>query len=392
MKTYKHQILSLIYASTLCILSTGCDEMKKEVDLKIASFPPKLCVSAILDGADSTFTILISEGRALADYKQPRLPEVENKRNGEIRLYEDDRLILSEAGLFDLRQQNAGDTYYGIMSVGPQYGHRFKTSLPTSSGSVYRLEVAVDGYKTVTSTSKMPFPPDVTATIDTTVIVKKNTIKDYSSLGATVHGGQPKSQLHLWPVALRWGARENTRNYYALDMRIKKTMLEGLSFSGNSFVENCGVIVTELSKLQDNPEVEIYEAQEIDFEGPSRSYDAYRFALLIMSDMSFTNNHTSLTLYKDSTIFNTREEYQPAGYLHAIIHNVLILRVRQITEATYRYYRSLTQQSQGVDFYTEPYIITGNIENGYGGFTVSNAVNFQLLEYQTQYYYEAYPE
>ena len=391
---YKNLILSLLYILTVLMLITGCFDLETEIDLKIASFPPKLCITANLDSSDSTFMIVISEGRALADYKQPRLPESENKRYGEIRLYEDDRQILLEAGEFDLRHlyakedifSNLYDTDWNYNSM--RYGHRFKTTVATKPGSVYRLEVKVDGYQTVTSTSTMPLLSQVSASIDTTVIVRKSSIKNYSSLNFNAYFS---SNLHLWPVTLQWGARENGRNYYALDMYINRTFVEGdLSKSPYGYVglQECGILVGELSKLHDNPEVEMYESQQIDFEGPSKGKDAYAFPILMMSDISFTNDYSTLTLYKDTT----KSYYwvpDASDIVRMNIYNeVLTLRVRYITEVTFNYYRSLVQQSTGVDFFTEPYIITGNIENGYGGFTVCSAVNFQLLDYQVPYYYD----
>ena len=392
---YKYRIFSLINILTVLMLSTGCTDFETEIDLAIAKFPPKLCITAVLDGSDSTFIIVISEGRALADYKKSYLPEKENKRYGEIRLYEDDRRILTEAGEFDLRYCYMDEEIFTNLDYsGIRRGHRFKTTVATNPGSVYRLEVEVDGYKTAVSTSKMPQLPNVSASIDTTVVVRKNSIKQYSSLDIADTYFYPNNTL--WPVTLQWGARENDRNYYALDMRLNRTLVEGIPISGwyNPSVENCGILVSELSKLQDNPEIEIYESQQIDFEGPSRGNDAYLFPILMMSDIGFSNDHTSLTLYKDTTRFLTRALSDGATKQN-IYNNILTLRVRHITEATFNYYRSLAKQSTGVDFFTEPYIITGNIENGYGGFTVSSAVNFQLLEYQSTVFfddYEAYPD
>ena len=160
------------------MLCVGCDGMKTELDVNSIAFPPKLCVTAILDGASGSFSIVISEGRSLADYKTPRLPELEIIRNGEIRLYEDDRLILSEGGEFDLGNIIGGAD--GVYDVTPQRGHLFETAgIVARPGSTYLLEVEVDGYQTITSTSTMPVLSVVSATIDTTVFLKKANIKGY---------------------------------------------------------------------------------------------------------------------------------------------------------------------------------------------------------------------
>ena len=49
---------------------SGCN-MKTELDVDTAAFPPKLCVTATLEGGSNgrgAFSIVLSEGRSLADY------------------------------------------------------------------------------------------------------------------------------------------------------------------------------------------------------------------------------------------------------------------------------------------------------------------------------------
>ena len=372
----------------LAVFLAACDGMKTELDIDSIAFPPKLCVTAILDGASGTFSIVLTEGRALADYKTPQIPEEKIIRNGEIRLYEDDRLILSEAGEFDLALDNdvVISDHYGTGSMWFQ-GHHFEAGgITTNPGSAYRLEVEVDGYKTVTSTSAMPTLPDVSATIDTSVIVKKNSYKEYYSLAGWSYSGGSGGDINFWPVSLQWGGRASGRNYYALEMHEEKTLIEGVPNEWNREGRfNIGICVSDLSKLQDNPEVEIFENQEIDMDASSMNAGMYRFPILLMSDMGFTDNNASLTLYKERVYTIDQGQYHPPENKRVVYHRKLTLRVRHITEATFRYYRSLAMQSVGMDFFTEPVNIVGNIENGYGGFTVFHAVDIPLFECKTIY-------
>jgi hypothetical protein len=373
---------------TFALFLVACDGMKTELDIDAAAFPPKLCVTAILDGKSGVFTIVLTEGRSLADYKTPRPSEQTIIRDGEIRLYEDDRLILTEAGRFDMTVSDRG--WYD--SEQSKYGYRFEaTEITTHPGRTYRLEAEVNGYPLATSTSVMPFPPDVSASINSNVTVKKRNVKQYSSLGGW-SGGSMGGDNYYCPIPLQWGERDAGRNYYALEMYIERETIEGTPTEWEPDGRfNIGVFVDDLSKLQDNPEVEIFEGQdiEIDIGSGSEPVDMYYFPILLMSDFYFTPDNASLTLFQAKT---PAWEIEPPdrpdddGYEYVVQQNTLTLRVRSITTATFRYYRSLTLQSTGMGFFSEPVQIVSNIENGYGGFNVFNATDFELVQYKSYYY------
>jgi hypothetical protein len=379
--------------------------MTTELDIDAASFDPKLCVTASLDGASGVFTVVLTEGRSIADYQNPVSYEQTNIRNGEIRLYEDGHLIFSEAGEFDMTVSEYNphlyeyDPYYQDdgQRFQPKSGYRFETrDMATRSGSVYRLEVEVDGYATVASSSVMPSPPDVTAAIDTFVFVRKENITRYSTLGAgfTYWGG-----YGFHPVALQWNTRPEGRNYYALEMCDRRTTIEGTPDDWRSDgLYNSGVYVENSAKVQDSPEIEIFASQVInsDFDLPE-PVDLYGIPVLLMSDIGLTPDNASLTLYRDVERSESMDEdapwYQPGMFEKFVQRLTVTLRVKQITEATFRYYRSLVLQESGTGIFFEPVTIAGNIENGYGGFSVSNSVDFQLLDYEvTMYrYIQTYP-
>ena len=383
-----------LYIMAIAVFFAACDSMKKEIDIDSATFPPKLCVTAILDGASGVFSIALSEGRTLADYKTPLPYDRKITTNGEIRLYEDDRLILSEAGAFDLTQSYR-EPYFDwndtVLIYPEKDGYRFEAPVAANPGSIYRIEIETDRYETVTSVSAMPSLPDISATVDTGITVKMTEkIKNYQSLGGWYSGSSNHSDYYH-PVSLQWGVSAAGRNYYALEMHEDKTVIEGTPNEWNPEKRtNIGIYVTDLSKLQDNPEVEIYEAQDIDLEASSRDYDMYRFPILLMSDIGFTSGNASLTLYKTHNFDLTDEDlerfqqlYPPDTQKLILFNHTVTLRVRHITEATFRYYRSMAMQSQGVDFFTEPVNIISNIENGYGGFMVFSAIDFKLGEYKS---------
>jgi hypothetical protein len=182
------------------------------------------------------------------------------------------------------------------------------------------------------------------------------------------------------------------RNYYALELHEFRTTIEGTPEEWNSDgLHNSGVYVENTTKIQDNPEIEIYASQvfDSDFDFPT-PVDIYGLPVLLMSDIGFTSENNSLMLYKSAIhadySFEDNPWYQPDMYNKYVQRLSITLRVRQITEATFKYYRSLVLQDSGTGVFFEPVTIAGNIENGYGGFTVSNAVEFQLVDYEITKY------
>jgi hypothetical protein len=255
--------------------------------------------------------------------------------------------------------------------------------ITTRAGSAYRLEVEVEGYKMVTSTSVMPFPPVVSASIDTTVTVYKKNIIDFSSLrGYSYSSGE---EGNFWPVSLQWGERNVGRNYYALEMHEQRVTIEGAPEEWNKdIVYNTLIHADDITKLRDNPEIEISESQGLDLD--RETYAIYGFSILLMTDMGFTHDNAMLQLFKklDPSLFiEPRDEWYPPEYYEKVVQQcTLTLRVRQITPATFNYYRSLALQGNGLGFFTEPVNIVGNIENGYGLFSVFNATDIELLDYK----------
>jgi hypothetical protein len=368
--------------------------MTTELEIDAASFDPKLCVTASLDGASGVFTVVLTEGRSIADYQNPVSYEQTNIRNGEIRLYEDNLLIFNEAGAFDMTvsEYNPYQNYYQVeeQTFQPKTGYRFETrDIATRPGSVYRLEVEVDGYAMITSSSVMPYPPDVSASIDTFVFVQKDNVEEYNTLEA---GFSNRTGNVFWPVALRWNGRPEGRNYYALEMREQRTTIEGTPdewfhdglFNRNIYVENS-------AKIRDNPEIEIFASQVInaDFDLPE-PIDLYGIPVLLMSDIGLTPGNASLMLYKSVELSDISQEdmpwYQPEMYEKFVQRLDVTFRVKQITEATFKYYRSLVLNESGTGYFFEPVTISGNIENGYGGFSVSNSIDIQLLNYEVVKY------
>ncbi len=208
----KPRIIVAICITLQVIVTTGCET---EIDIDAASFPPKLSVTAALDGGTGNFNITLMEGCALADYAQPRPNEQEVTRDGEIRLYEDGCLILSIPGPFSM---SVGSSRYET--------YRYTTSgIVTHPGSAYRLEVDVEGHNMAVSSAVMPVAPVVSADLDTTVIVNKNNVTEVSSLGRS-----PWRAINYWPVSIHLTDPDpEIRNYFIFepDQDIAVTLEDG---------------------------------------------------------------------------------------------------------------------------------------------------------------------
>jgi len=377
-------IFSLLFAA--CVkLDT---DLKKELDIKTISFPPKLVVFATLDGEKGCFNIRIAEGRSLADYIEPQpYYEIEVIREGEIRLYEDDKLILSKSGTLDI-SYNIGGTYIyegvdngylvkiTLRSCNHFYYHFEKSGISTRPGSVYRLEVEMEGYETVTSTITMPVAPVVAATIDTTVMVIKNYSQSFNAVLDTIMPFMGRHYINLpddsydvgfWPVSVQLTDPDpNARNYFAVEM-------------------NYGVGVSDISILQDNPDLEVLRGGLVG----TNYADFYVFGTFLMSNRTFSGKTAPLTFYSiaentsnpniDNPSFTENPEYEKV-----VLQRTTSLRILQLHESTFRYYRGQALQQSKVGFFTEPVTLTSNIKNGYGHFAAFNAVTIPLLEYEYQ--------
>lgn len=368
--------------SILIIFLAACNDLKTEVDMKTISFSPKLSVTAQLNGGSGNFGIWLREGRSLADYVEPLPNFREIIRQGEIRLYEDDKLILSESGEFDMSITKREDySYDSVEKDGYVYT---ATDIHTRPGSVYRLEVEVEGYPMVTSTAVMPVSPVASATINPDDEVTKNNVIDLSLYGYQIR--EAGRSFFYWPVSIYLADIEpGLRYYYTLEIYcIARQKIPSENEFGKASIISSAIGATDLSILQDNPEIE-----SLDILKNPITVDLYSFGTLVLSDLTFsekapltfyTNSHSDYYMYNPNA---NKPDYE----ISSTGHYTIILRVKHIAPTTFRYYRSLTRQNAGVGFFTEPALIFGNIVNGYGEFSVYNEVTVTLLDWIYDFWY-----
>jgi len=362
----------------MLIVGTGC-EMEKDWNVDFLAFPPKLSITAILDYENGMFDISLMEGRSLADYA--RLVEInkENIRDGEIRLFEDDALILSIQGPFDMTYYR-GD--YALQYQNRKNGYRsILTGMNLNPGSVYRLEAEVEGYPLAISAATMPVAPEFSANMDTSVQSIRNNVREIYSLD---YGKQDVTRNKTlpdkyWPVSVRITDTDpNVINYFALDIHKMEYTFTGNTFTGG-INNNWKIGSSDATTLLD------VNTEELQFGGDP--IDLYLFSMLLTNDIVHSSENAARIFYtpvaeiqNDPKDDDSHPEDDP-NFEKITTQHSLSLRVTHIPPDVFRCYRSLMQNATG--WFTEPVPVVSNIENGFGVFSVLNSYRVNLLEWET---------
>jgi len=370
------KISNFILLNSILFL-VACDFMtSKELDIELQSFSPKLSVTAILNGESGIFDIRIMEGKSLAE---PYLYNVDIICNGEIRLYENDNLILSIPGPFDMSRKitNHGDGW-----TWGQNGYRWVSDgFNTNPGSVYHLEVDIDGYPKAVSTTVMPEAPVVSASMDTSVqVIRKNVVEIGAAgfflfqLGTPWGGNYPDK---YWPLSVTVNLRD-ANNYFILDI-IKYEHRDNMNigqFRGIGASDMLTLIEYGIGRM-----------------GNERT-DLFLFSML-MTNFTFSEKNASRNYYAavidipnnpdDDLFLVENPDMEKITSQHS-----LNLRIRNISSATYKYFQGMsfqfTESSGGFLSEEQPATVVGNIEGGYGIFSVYNTTSIPLLEWETYEY------
>ena len=361
----------------LVLLSAACEDLlKKELNIKQAEYPPKLSVTAILD-ADRSFRLRLSEAKSLASYNG-MLNDVATLRSVSVKLYEDDRNIFdySQMGYFG----RLSDVFLDTIVMEMQQGNK------------YTLSVEVDGFETVTSTATMPAMPVIDqVSIDTAnVIQKNNTVMVESLHGGDSGGGYAES---CYGIKMSLTDDSPQPDYYSVELRTVNKTPDQITSSGYPVYLPLHYIgVSNSALVQDNPDVEA-----AGFMSEGESYGLYLFDLMLISDISFAGKTANLDLFmseNDIHMYNRPQKDRIPDYdpdrdgEEIVLHVDINLLVKHITKETFRHYRTLAFQNQGLGFFSEPVTVSTNIENGLGCFSLCNS--HQVWLYDTVFYY--YPD
>ena len=357
-----------------CFLLFPACMREKLFDIDTNDFPPKLSVTAFLDGEKGVFDISVMEGHSLAYFGQVFSITREIICNGEIRLYENGELIHSVSGPFDLSIDE-----YRTQKNG--YRHIF-SGIDARAGAEYRLEADVEGYPMAVSSSIMPPALVVSASMDTSLRVNMKKIKEVSTVGYELRhfGNNNKLPEMFWPVFARVADPDpNATNYYVFDLLYRQE--NSKNEAGNY---NWGIGVPDLTILRD-----VDMDTEFALFSTGANYDLYLFSMLLLGDITFALENVSRTFYAETVQINNNQIIDDSFLeLHPEIEKIttshtLYLQAKHITPAIYRYYRSLRQQENTNVLFGQPINIVSNIEGGYGSFSVYNTTSVPLMEWET---------
>ena len=396
MQTIKY----ITVAFLLIFVIISCD-FEKIIDMPEYDSVPKLAVSSILDTDSGRFTLSIFEALSLSHYKDWKPISRTVIRDGEIRLFEDDNLILQLDGPFDLSSNRQYPEDPSVNDFHPNGYHYKKTGVSAVAGRTYRLEAEIDGYEMVTATTIMPDAPVIgEIKTDTVNIVHKDNIASFYSLGYG-YGSSWSNNFIITDVSLT--DNSTSPDYYVIQQRIYTNIKSIVGEVINPYWINdisVSTVNTGISNpllVQDNPD---YESQMGDIFGESESYDLYLFDLFVMSDFTFANSNIDLKLHAGYNDFfgygnqvrlsDYNLETDGAEVTRSCRFDVMI---KHISPETYKHYQSMALQLTGVDFFTEPVNIVSNVKNGYGCFSACNS-HVTSMEYECysypdkQIYYE----
>ena len=363
----------------LVLLSAACDDLlKKELDIKQADYPPKLSVTAILD-SDRSFSLRLYEAKSLASFNG--LVDETVHRHVSVKLVEDDRNI------FDYnRMIYFGGTNVVVLDT---------VVLEMQQGNKYTLTVEVDGFETVTSTATMPDTPHVDqVSIDTVNLIQKNNVVMIESLRSGYGGYWGGYAESYYGIKLSLTDDSPLPDYYSIELRtVNKSPVQVTSSGYPVYLPANNIGVSNTVLVQDNPDIEA-----AGFIAEGETYGLYLFDLMLISDISFAGKTANLDLFmpvNDLYMYYNRPQkdripdYDPDRDGEVIVLHVDIsLLVKHITKETFRHYRTLAFQNQGLGFFSEPVTVSTNIENGLGCFSVCNS--HQVWLYDAVYYY--YPD
>ena len=369
MNAYLKQVFAIFWSLFFLF---ACDfTMIKELDIEPLDFPPKLSVHAIL-GGDGIFDIRLMESVSLAEYNRKIIKEI--IRSGEIRLYLDGNLIRTIPGPFEISPKT---TENGVLK-----GYRMTLfGINISPGSVYRLEVDVEGYPSVVSTSTMPVAPVASASMDTSVQVIRKNVKEVGTAGywlSLLGNWQKTYPERYWPLSIGINVPADASNYYAIDIRkYERSGSQNIVYTWGIGGSDAAIL------LEEGMESELMSSDRIDL---------YLFSLLTTKNFAkdaLRNFYAAVDESINNPEIDNTELAENPDYEKITTQHSLILRVRNISPDTYRYYRSISLQfwNAGV-FHEQPSVVVGNIKGGYGCFSVYNTTNITLLEWETYEYRE----
>ena len=372
--------LKILFSLTsLCLMFSCADFLKKEIEVEGIDENPKLVVSATLE--DNLFCIYLGLSTPIVTQQTYHSSEV--VKNAVVKLYEEDELLLEITEQDEYPQPHYDPNYLYL------FPYTLREDIRVTPGKSYRLEVTLEGYPPVTSTVIAPQEPEIeNAYIVTTPFVDKvfdlverdyNRIAFAENLQMNYNYNQCSSFFQL---NMTLTDDPSKKNYYLIE--VFETALPDAKIYDLQMSQRQLIATTDRILIQDNPEVVANQW----LNEPEKN--TFAFGQMTLSDISFQGKKQGLNLlisecglnYKDNYCdYFERNGYNPAWFYRTEYRLVAV--VKHICRESYDFYRTLISQSGEDDlgFLSEPAIIISNIEGGYGCFSVASTKQITLLNY-----------
>jgi hypothetical protein len=363
--------------AVLFIVFTACEDMfVKRINVEQADFPAKLSITATLDTDSGRLSLFIKEGNSLQSFHSYKNINQTIVCNGTICLYENDREIFTETGIFDLSTGSYGNKGYNATFTG----------ISTVAGYTYRLAVEMEGYPAASAVAVMPEAPVVYGVdLDTEHTVEKKNVLDISPL----RNRYSTISITGNPFVMNIADNSAEKDCYALRIDYSETRDYKNIDEDRSEEDFYLTMMTtpDLTLIQDNPDI---ESKDLTLSG--ESYNLYGFYLMLLTDATFSGSHKRLEMYLSSNeqpLDESRYYSKPVVHYNPWRHGDqthLIRRrdllVTHLSPDVFRQYRNMAFQIAGMDFFSEPVFITSNIENAYGCFSVQNTVRISVSAFE----------
>lgn len=356
--------LTIVSLAALFFLSCE-DFLKKEITIDAADSSPKVCVTSALE--DSLFYIFLS----LSSPINNPAGSPERVKEAEVRLYEDDKLILEITKRDTIDSRYPEYTWYNDMLP-----FATRTDVRVTPGKTYTLKVQVEGYPPVSSAVTAPDAVEVTGcSVDS-----RDPIFYEDDKTAYLNSDYYPHCNSYFPFTVSIKDNPGEKDYYMI--QACEVAGEGRSIYDLYLrSERLLVATPERSLVQDNPDV----VADQTLNDPEISL--FSFGQMILSDLTFQGQEKTLQLLLASCQLNINDNncdwigQRP----HYETHYGLYIIIRRLSEESYHYYRTFALQKIGLDFFSEPVSLASNIEGGYGCFAICTTTRVLLKEYKVCY-------
>lgn len=341
--------LKIFAVTAFIFLLFSCE---KTIEFKKSEIAPMMVVNGELHPGDS-LRIQIKKSRNVLEgnYYYESLPDAS------VKLFEDGAFVE------ELRYVVRMDTFIEYLNYDMEVIHEYpngyylSANVLVQSGSTYRLEVAREGYESVSCETMVPFP----VSINSLSIACENAKDEYSdgtiNIKTSLNFSEPAAEKNYYNI-ITWSLMGYDKNipgssyYYGYDY----------GYTNDSITPSDTILITRQHMTHFRSSDPVFDVESADI------LDTYSFLTTQFTDELINGKEYTLTLIFDSF----RKIYTEYGEFYT-----LTFYLENLSPEFYRYSISKNQQNGARDNpFAEPVPVYSNVEGGLGIFGSSAASSF----------------